>query len=285
MESTLKSLGHRLSVIATPNPKEVPGPDYGLVAKDPDTALIATLGIMNPKYIAGLTQFNRPIVAIDYDGAGAKADAVVFDSFGAGRLLAAHLLELGHTKIGFMGRNRGPNTQGMYRPEPDSLKLHAGVELSLKEYGLMLPAEWDIETNMNFDEEVCVAVRKMMNSPERPTALVISSSWHATKVIETVKEMGFGVPGDLSITAYAQDEDIPAHEIPVTTVTFQMGAMGEVAGRVIASRLENTEQPAVLVNIPGRLIVRDTTNSVSGENGEMMMEPTRLENLAPGREI
>ena len=243
--------------VETPKPKEQVAPPVENVREGGTADMLVTLGIMDSEYISGLAEFGVPIVAVDYDAATMYADAISFDSFGAGLMLTEHLVSLGHKRIAYIGVHRGMAPFGP-KPEGDSLRLRAGFECAMQEHGFSVKRDWDQVADINFVEPAAELASGLLKRSPRPSAFVCRLPAHALAVIQAAEDMGLKVPEDVSVACFGQEE-VPKGRRAVTTVMVKMNEMGREAGRVILSRLERGEGPRLRIAIPGRLVVRSTT--------------------------
>lgn len=258
IEAVLREGGHRTVIVETPKPKEQVAPPAENVREGGTADMLVTLGIMDSEYIRGLAEFGVPIVAVDYDAATTYADAIAFDSFGAGLTLTEHLVSLGHKRIAYLGIHRGMAPFGP-KPEGDSLRLRAGFECAMQEHGFGVRRDWDLVADINFTGPAGDAARKLLEQSPRPSAFVCRLPAHALAVIKAAEDIGLGVPEDLGVACFGQEEEVPKNQRALTTVTVNMEEMGREAGRVILSRLESGEGPRLRIAIPGSLLVRNTT--------------------------
>src|SRR5205085_6663017 len=115
-----------------------------------------------------------PVVAVMREIPGFAGPAVLIDDRLGGRLAAEHLLELGHTRIGFAG----------YRENWLSSARQEGCRLALEQRGLALRPEWTVSDLIPGDERAREAIRALLMRPERPTALFCSSDRLAARALQ-----------------------------------------------------------------------------------------------------
>ena len=78
-----------------------------------------------------------------------------------------------------------------------------------------------------------------------------------------VKEVGLGVPDDVSIIGF---DDIPSAEraeTPLTTIRQPTTVIGVKAVDMVLKRIENRHLDAVQLTVPAELILRATTGHVA----------------------
>ena len=125
LNKALAAAGHRFDHVVNPAPKKLAGPPAESLSEGDPPQAIVTLGLMNSEYIEQLAGVADILLTVDYATAALDADAVVFDSFGAGMLLAEHVISLGHERVVFVGCHRGVGGAKGQRPTRDGLAAHA----------------------------------------------------------------------------------------------------------------------------------------------------------------
>lgn len=192
-----------------------------------------------------------PVIAIG--GPNPQLTTLSVDDVAMARLATEHLLSLGHTRIAHIGAN----------PEFD-LDFHIptqrrqGFEQALQDAGvpvipaLFEPADFTIEGGS-------AAAKQLLGRPgERPTALFAASDEMAIGAVLAAREMGYRVPGDLSVIG------VDGHELGaffrLTTIDqFPLG-QGERAAEAILAELEAPSPAHPHADLPFELVVRDTTS-------------------------
>ncbi|GAB3598111.1 LacI family DNA-binding transcriptional regulator [Microbacterium tumbae] len=197
-----------------------------------------------------LLALGLPVIAIG--GPNPRLDTLTVDDVAVAKLATEHLLGLGHRDIAHIGAN----------PEFD-LDFHIptqrrqGFERALADAGItprpgfLEPADFTVEGGYR-------AAKQLLGRPgPRPSAVFAASDEMAIGAILAARDLGFGVPDDLSIVG------IDGHELGeffrLTTVDqFPIG-QGERAAAAVLAKLEETTPPAVHGELPYELIVRGTT--------------------------
>ena len=151
---------------------------------------------------AVLTRGPVPVVFIDvHTPAVADMPRVIGDDMAGGALAARHLLDLGHTAIGFVG-DAVEDPFGF----TSSRDRERGLTQELATVGIALPPEW-IGHGAHGRYEARDLARRMLLADRRPTAIFAASDTQALGVIAAAHEIGLHVPDDLSVIGY---DDIEA---------------------------------------------------------------------------
>lgn len=207
------------------------------------------------KYLLpGLTEFlrksGRPVVEIT--SAKAEFDHVVHSYDGGTQALMAHLLELGHERIGFV-YGISLDVQGF-----DRLLTY---RKALTDAGL--PAEGQFEAHCGESlEEAYQAGLAILSQPDRPTALLVINDMLSVAVMRAAADLGLSIPRDLSVASF---DDIPSasYTIPrLTTVSGKAVQSGRDAVRLLLNRFNTPELPQQVTTADVELMIRESTGPV-----------------------
>lgn len=207
------------------------------------------------KYLLpGLTEFlrkaGRPVVEIT--SAKAEFDHVVHAYNSGTRALMAHLLELGHRRIGFV--------YGTARDVHGFDRLLTYRE-ALEKAGLTGDKSLEAHCGETL-EEAYRAAYTLLDRPDRPTALLVINDMLAIAVLRAAADLGLSIPGDLSVASF---DDIPgaSYTVPrLTTVSGKAVESGHDAVRLLLNRFAEPDLPQQVTTARVELIVRESTGPV-----------------------
>ena len=193
-------------------------------------------------------------ILVDRRIAGLDADAILLDNHGASRDLTAHLLALGHGRIGILC---GPPAIELAR------ERLAGYQAAFMD--ARVPQPNDLIADGGFQAEPAfVAALSLLDRPDPPTALVSTSNHTTIGVLRALSHRGLRCPEDISIVAI---DDLPSAEIfsPRLTVAAQpVQSMGEAAVMRLLQRLGGcVAEPARTIAHRATLIVRGSTRPLA----------------------
>jgi len=176
-------------------------------------------------------------------------DSIGFDNEKAGYLAAAHLIELGHRRLGVISGHVRHNDRARSRLE--------GVRNALSEAGLSLPAASVSEHAFGFaGGRAGMAALFALGTP--PTAIIGGNDLMAIGAMLETQARGYQIPRDLSFVGI-DDLDISAHIAPaLTTVRLPTSELGRVTAQHVLRRIEGQEMPRS-VEMPIELVVRGST--------------------------
>ncbi|MCM3748750.1 LacI family transcriptional regulator [Paenibacillus pasadenensis] len=160
-----------------------------------------------------------------------------------------HLLDRGHSRIGYAS---GPLELVV------SADRHEGYRQALSEAGIEPPPGWFVNAEL-LRADSTAAVRELMESPGRPTALVVMDDLLAFGILNSLSELGYSVPGDMAVFGFNDNPMSPLSSPPVSSVDIGVYDLGlEAAGLLLRSiKGEPIEQRRVIV--PHRLIPRESS--------------------------
>lgn len=186
------------------------------------------------------------------DGAAVVA-ALAFDNQGGARLLARHLLSLGHRRIGYVA---GPleRTTTRHRLEGHRQAMReagaAGDEDRLTVHG-------SYDRRSGYDATV-----ELLRREPQITAVVAANDTVALGAAAALRDRGLRIPEDISVAGF---DDLPfsVDVVPaLTTVRLPLAEAGARAGRLAMGK-ENPP-PGGLALIPAELMVRGSTAGPRG---------------------
>jgi LacI family transcriptional regulator len=177
----------------------------------------------NPIVLSKLQDAAIPVVRISPKKISSSTPSIGIDDYAAARQMTAHLLNLGHRRIGFMlGRADHGATEQRYLGFIDEMRAHEA------------PVDTDLVQTGNFifsDGLVCA--ERMLRSAAPPTAIFASNDDMAAAAISMARKFGLSLPGQLSVTGF---DDAPVATMiwpELTTVRQPVAAMARIAADLI----------------------------------------------------
>jgi len=203
------------------------------------------------KTLAYLIKRRFPIVGMmaDHGDTFKNIDRVISDYRDITMDVMAHLLSLGHKRIGFIF--------GIAVPTLGNDRLSAYQE-SLQAAGLSVDPGLVVECGPTIEDSY-QATLKLLDSPSRPTALLAINDLLAAGALRAIKDFGMEVPRDISLFGY-DDMPLSKYLIPrLSTASKDGEKIGREATRLLLSRIQDPSKPPQQVRLPARLILREST--------------------------
>lgn len=167
------------------------------------------------------------------------------DGVAAGAEMARHLLDLGHRRIGFI---EGRVDQSASRDR----RLGAEAAVRGVDGAVLIVEVGDFTYRSGFE-----ATRRLLNRPDRPSAVFASNDDMAAGALAAVHAAGLSTPGDVSVAGF-DDSRLAASVWPALTTIRQPTADMARRAAVLLGRGVASQEP-----VPHQLILRESTASVS----------------------
>jgi len=216
------------------------------------------LGWQPDEVLEAMSRSRMPCVQLDsYDERFPTVDFVISANEQGSQEITRHLIDLGHRHISFVGDwlpflGDGSVTR-MERLRPFG-ERYVGFLQALDGAGLS-------EVTAGAKEGATKQyVRRLIESPDAPTAIVAVSDTTAVRVSEAAQEMGLAIPRDLSLTGF---DDVNTHlvdNLNLTTVRVDQSAQAEAAVDILLTH-DPSSSNRVERRIPTQVIVRASTGS------------------------
>ncbi|GGL14362.1 LacI family DNA-binding transcriptional regulator [Mangrovihabitans endophyticus] len=175
--------------------------------------------------------------------------AVSAAHFSGARALTAHLVELGHRRVGVIG--------GPHEWIAGDTRL-AGTTAALAAAGVLLPPELVRSVPPTIADGYRIAA-ELLDLPDRPTAIVGFNDKVALGALRAAAERGLRVPADVSIAGFDDLELSRATSPPLTTVRQPLEEMGRMAVTLLVRLMEQHRLELLQVDLATELIVREST--------------------------
>ncbi len=194
---------------------------------------------LEPEMNAGIAT-----VFVDRPARGIAADTVLSDNHGGARSGVAHLIAHGHRRIGYIG---------------DLPRIHTAAErlrgyrTAMEEAGLPVRPGW-VSLGSTAPERVRRAAEEMLGGPDPVTALLTGNNRVTVTVVRVLAEREPHRP--VALVGFDDFELADLLRPAVTVVAQDAAGLGRVAARRLFDRLERTDLPPAVVELPTRLVVR-----------------------------
>ncbi len=206
-----------------------------LLPGDERVALVAELGL--PTVVIG-----DPVTAGELPAVWTQDEVAMRD-------VVAALVELGHRHLGHVA---GP-----------AQMAHTIIRRRTFE---TVAAEFGVRTTMfdgDYSEAAGVrAVATLAGLDERPTALVFDNDVMALGALHEANRLGLAVPAEISLVAWDDSALCQLAVPPLSAVSHDVQALGELAGGALADALVGA--PAGVIRAaPARLVIRGSTHKIN----------------------
>ncbi|MBN2981608.1 MULTISPECIES: LacI family DNA-binding transcriptional regulator [Cohnella] len=178
-------------------------------------------------------------------------DNVGYDHHHVASMAVEHLIERGHTRIGFIG---GSGISG-------DIKLsqrYRGYYATMHAAGLEVNPDWVIDCM--WDEAVCIErVQRLIESKPYPTAFFAASDLMAMAALSGLYDKGIAVPDDVAVIGLSNIEMSKYASPPLSTIDVPTREIGMVAADLLLERINGVPHLPRKVLLPAKLVVRSST--------------------------
>lgn len=151
----------------------------------------------------------------------------------AGKLIAEHIVALGHTKVACMF----PPTEGNDRAHA----RRQSILETLANAKVTVPDEWRLTTVYSISASKR-DTQELLSAKDRPTALICGNDILATGALYGAKAAGLQVPQDISVAGIGDFKGSADIEPALTTVRLPAKRIGQEAGEVLAKAIVDQTQ-------------------------------------------
>lgn len=246
--SVCEEVGVRMLIAPPLRPASSPPPFVEMAqAREIDGILVA--GVVEARWVRAALGAGIPVVILDNFVPGVGAPAVVNDNAGGAYAATRHLLDLGHTRIGFLGAAVD---------YPFGRETQEGFAAALREAGV--DRDPALEALIPVDPDA--AFRRsgeLLALADRPSAIFAVTDKQALGVMRAAGAAGLHIPSDLSIVGMDDIELAATTDPPLTTVRIRKDVMGATAARILLGLIAGERTARPVTTVANELIIRGTT--------------------------
>ena len=211
--------------------------------KNRETDGIIVLGQLARKYLEKLQTLQLPMVFLDFYYDGFDVTSVNTDNFFSAYELTNRLINLGHTRIAFVGNLAFTSSiQDRF----------LGFCKALIEHHIPYRPEWVLNDRMSDGSYLEIHLPE-----EMPTAFVCNCDAVALLLIETLKRKGYRVPLDVSVVGFDDSVHAVRSEPQITTVHVNLEEMARLAVQAIVKEAGTGRQRNRILS-RGRIVPRES---------------------------
>ncbi len=204
-----------------------------------------------------------PTVCMDRPLPGLDVPCVASEHYQGGVQATRHLIDLGHTDIGFVSR---PHLD--LWPIAERLR---GYEDTMRQAGLkprppiLVGTHAELSTRyaqQSYTEERGQEITQLgdvLRRKDRPAAIFAMNDLMALQVLRAASLAGLRIPEDLSLVGFDDMEIVSHVEPPLTTVAQNPYAIGAEAARCLLEMLNGNGPTERLISLPTHLVIREST--------------------------
>lgn len=207
---------------------------------------------VNKKLVDTLIAQSIPAVSIVRKVEGNRLATIVFEDFSGAHAAAQHLLQLGHSRIGYIGGDV------IYSSNYDRWK---GYLRALEEAGVQ-PDPSLVKLGMVRGAWGSIAAEELLRLPSPPTAIFVASNALMPGVMKTLRQHNVCYPEDISLICFDDLEWFEFSRPPISAVAISHARLAEAAVDLLLRRMQNPvelEGQPVFLQISFELLLRAST--------------------------
>jgi DNA-binding LacI/PurR family transcriptional regulator len=186
---------------------------------------------------------------------GDDLDEVICDGYSGAMRAVRHLAGLGHEKIGYIGST-------LQKYQVFNEHRYQGFLDGMAASGLKVDEAYVVDTFLT-SADGYESMQSLIRERTLPTAIFCGNDTVALGVMRALDENGISVPGDISIIGFDNIDTASWVKPALTTIAVPTKDLGRLAVKVMLDRLETGRDYAIRVNLPFRLIERESCRAPS----------------------
>ncbi|TFG73398.1 MAG: LacI family transcriptional regulator [Anaerolineales bacterium] len=196
--------------------------------------------------VKALSRHSSPAVFIaQMDG----ADCVVTNTRSGAEAMMAHLLALGHRRIGFINGAARPHLSQTREDVYREKILEAG-----------LPLEEDLMRHCGYTmNNGYIEAQAMLNLRYPPTAIWAINDLLAMSAMRAIFERGLRIPEDVALAGFDDIEFSKELCPPLTTVHMPAVELGRMAAEMLFKRMDDPQCEPMVELLDTQLVIRQST--------------------------
>lgn len=171
-------------------------------------------------------------------------DQVICDGMEASRAAVNYLIELGHTKIGYIGEAMEENR-------------YIGYRNAMIENRLTTDSRYVANVKLSYESGYNGAKRLLANASDI-TAVFCANDITAVGAMRAFQESGLSIPRDISVIGVDDIESSKYLAPPLTTIHIPIEEMGKMAAKLLIDRTKGGHKTPVKMTLPFHLELRES---------------------------
>lgn len=210
---------------------------------------IIVLGQISDKYISAVMETKIPTVFLDFYNEQVCTDCIIFDSFYASYEMTNYLIKNGHRNIAFVGNIHATSSiQDRY----------LGYAKSLIEHGIPLSSNYILSDRDETGKWIPIELPVVM-----PTAFVCNCDEVAYLLINQLKNMGYKIPENISVTGFDNSVYSELSDPSITTIEVNAAYMAKLAVEGLLQKIKKGTFSMGMVHVNGNIIFKNSVRSLN----------------------
>ncbi|MFF5858573.1 LacI family DNA-binding transcriptional regulator [Streptomyces sp. NPDC012751] len=241
-----------------------------LLDKQVEGIVVAPTSVTDVAHLERAKELGVPIVLLDRHIGALEADSVVIDNEAAAYEAVAHLLGLGHRRVGLLAcvdPAEGPElvartgtgrltVRGAARPSIDRIR---GYLAAVDDHRATSSADLIEYTPLSDAAQAQRRAEALLAQAEPPTAVFATDNVTTQGLFMAARRRGLAIPADVSLVGFDDLDWTTLVDPPLTVVAQSPLDMGRAAAVRLFERIKGDDRPAERIVLPTELVVRSST--------------------------
>lgn len=211
---------------------------------------IIILGQVSDDYTKATLNTKLPIVFLDYYNSLTSEGCITGDNFYGSYEMTNYLIANGHKNVAFVGNIRSTSSiQDRYLGYVKSLMEH---DIPVHDYFIISDRETDTGNFIPLELPIIM-----------PTAFVCNCDETACRLISKLKENGYRVPEDISVTGFDNSVYSTISEPNITTVEVNVDQMAKMAVESLLAKIRSPRTEIGMIQVKGRLLCKASVAAIN----------------------
>ncbi|MDD7218563.1 MAG: LacI family DNA-binding transcriptional regulator [Clostridia bacterium] len=210
---------------------------------------VVILGRYEKQLLNFFSQNYKNVIYTGLNPMGNKYDQVVCDGSEIAYTAISYLMELGHTRIGYIG-------------EQNNEVRFTGYKEALAKLGLPFLQKNTVNVRLSSDGGYKGANTLIHNKADI-SAIFCANDTTAIGVIHALKEKGFRIPEDISIISVDDIDTVQYLSPLLTTVHIPLEDLGKISAKVLIDRINGGHRLPMRILLPYYIAKRDSCGKVN----------------------
>lgn len=229
-----------------------------LLAKRVDGLIVSPAKESDVEHLREASRSGLPLALLDRGSDALDVDTVIADDRHAAEGITRRLVSLGHHRIAYLTACDTPDHRFHAAGDINTGSVRRRIEGFLgvcREAGLIGMEDW-VHVGAATPEQTHRIVTAMLQSARRPTAIIASDSVIGLEVFKVCRDLGLGIPDDLSLVSFHDADWTSVTTPPVTVVRQPVYGLGEAAAKLLVERLNGQSQTSRKVVLKTEIVER-----------------------------
>lgn len=231
-----------------------------LLAKRVDGLIVSAASSSDFEHLAEIPHSGCPLVLLDRALPDLNVDTVTTDDRVASEQATTILIRQGHRNIAYI---TACDTDDHHLRTLDDIQTASvrqrveGFLAACTAAGIAAPLN-TVHLGANGRDKCARLALELLQSPQRPSAIVASDSLIALEVFKTIQQLGLIIPEDVSLVAFHDADWTSVTSPPITVVSQPVYQLGETVASLLIERINGAHHPARHIVLPTALVERSS---------------------------